>query len=65
MSGLSDNALSVLRKVIQDHLASRTESIATAGCGDYAEYKHQCGIIHGLQLAERELSDLMKRVEEA
>lgn len=65
MSGLSDNALSVLRKVIQDHLASRTESMATGTCSDHAEYKHQCGIIHGLHLAERELNEIMKRVEEA
>jgi hypothetical protein len=30
---------------------------------DFADYKHQTGIIAGLALAEREILDLVERVE--
>lgn len=39
------------------------DQLAGGAAKDFAEYKHQTGIIAGLALAERELLDLIGRAE--
>ena len=65
MSGSSENALTVLLKMVKDHGENRKDAIISNGCQDFAEYRHQCGIVHGLLLAEKEIQDLLKRIEDA
>jgi hypothetical protein len=40
------------------------DHIAGGGCTDFADYKRCCGVIHGLALAERELLDLTKQIDD-
>tara|TARA_R100000988_G_C3922546_1_gene127478 strand:- start:503 stop:703 length:201 start_codon:yes stop_codon:yes gene_type:complete len=61
---LSNNILEVLRDTIRREMNQITDHIATGSCKDHSEYTHSCGVIKGLALAEREILDLNKRVEE-
>jgi hypothetical protein len=40
------------------------DHIAGGACTDYADYKRCCGVIHGLAIAERELLDLTKQIDD-
>jgi len=40
------------------------DHISGGGCPDYADYKRCCGVIHGLAIAERELLDLTKQIDD-
>jgi hypothetical protein len=39
-----------------------SDHISGGACKDFAEYRHCCGIIEGLAIAERELLDLQERI---
>jgi hypothetical protein len=39
------------------------DHVAGGACIDFADYKRCCGIIHGLAIAERELLDLCKNLD--
>ncbi len=64
-SGVDDNALLMLKSLIRIQMNDYTDALIQGVCDDFAEYKYQTGIIHGLAIAERELLDLNKRIEEA
>jgi hypothetical protein len=40
------------------------DTIAGGSAKDFPEYKHLCGVIEGLALAERELLDIRKKAED-
>lgn len=65
MAGASDNALLALRDQLREQMNDITDHVAGGGCKDFAEYRYQTGMIHGLAIAERELLDLNRRIEEA
>ena len=65
-SGVSDNALMTLKDMLRKEMNSWTDNlIADETCKDFADYKYRTGVIHGLALAERDLLELNKRIEEA
>ena len=64
MSRASDNVLEYLRKAIREQMNEYTDPVAGGACKEYSEYTKSCGIIEGLAIAERELLDLQKRIEE-
>jgi hypothetical protein len=37
------------------------DTLAGGGAKDFPEYKHLCGVIEGLALAERELLDIRQK----
>jgi hypothetical protein len=57
--------LDILNKKIEDQKASHVEALAGGVVKDYAEYRELCGVIRGLQTAQRELADLVRRVKES
>ena len=65
MAGSNDNALDVLLAEYRKQEYAAVDELTDGNCEDYADYRHRCGIIHGLRLAIRELTDLKKRIEEA
>ena len=65
MIGVSDNALELLKELIRTQMNNITDNVATGSCTDFADYAHQTGIIKGLALAERELLDLLERIDNA
>jgi|TARA_R100001463_G_scaffold88061_2_gene142714 hypothetical protein len=61
---VSNNLLEALRDSLRREMNQVTDHIATGSCKDHSEYTHACGVIKGLALAEREILDLNKRLEE-
>ena len=61
---VSNNVLSGLHNAIRALMNDRADHVSGGGCKDFAEYSHQTGVIEGLALAERELLDLNKRMEQ-
>jgi hypothetical protein len=41
------------------------EFVAGGRCADFAEYRHICGIIRGLELADQIVDDLVQKMEKA
>ena len=60
---MSDNILLVLRKTLGEERVALSQSLLAGFCEDYAEYRHNTGILKGLAIAERELTDLNDRIE--
>ena len=50
----------VLNKKLNEHKSSATEFLADGGCKDYTHYRNMCGVIQGLSLAQREITDLAR-----
>ena len=48
-------------RAIADDSASH---VASGASKDYAEYQKACGVIEGLKLAEREILDMSRKLEE-
>jgi hypothetical protein len=48
---------------IQDLKSDKTLFISDGRAADYAEYRHVCGQIRGLALAEQLCTDLVQRLE--
>ena len=65
MSGADTNAMDHLRAEIRKLMNDISDAITQGGCKDYASYSHQCGVIQGLALAERELLAVQRAIEEA
>jgi hypothetical protein len=54
----------VLKEKIRIIMNERADHISTGGCHNFDEYSRCCGVIEGLAIAERELLDLNKQIEE-
>jgi hypothetical protein len=57
--------LDVLRDKIRGLMNSMSDHLSTGSCKDFPEYTRCCGVIEGLAMAERELLDLKKKIEDA
>jgi hypothetical protein len=58
------NLADYLRKSLRDQMNEMADHISGGGCTDYADYTRCCGVIHGLAIAERELLDLTKQIDD-
>ena len=58
------NLADFLRKSLRNQMNDMADHISGGGCTDYADYKRCCGVIHGLAIAERELLDLTKQIDD-
>lgn len=56
--------LEVLRKKLRDRLNDLADVVAGGGASDWAEYRHIVGQITGLAVAERDLLDLMEKMND-
>ena len=57
---MANTVFDVLNKKLNEHKSSATEFMADGGCKDYAHYRNLCGVIQGLSLAQREITDLAR-----
>ena len=57
---MGNTVFDVLNKKLIEHKNSISEVLADGGCKDFAHYKNLCGVIHGLSIAQREVSDLAR-----
>lgn len=56
------DALELLTKRNTEDIDSNVDFLISGGAADYAEYKHICGVIRGLNLANAQIRDLAERL---
>lgn len=58
------DAIELLLSKNADERKRKTEFLVAGTAKDYAEYRHICGVIRGLDLADEHLYDLAKRMND-
>jgi hypothetical protein len=61
---MDSQLLELLVGNLQKEIDSRLSFLGSGGVKSYDEYKEVCGAIRGLQTAQREAQDLVRRVKE-
>jgi hypothetical protein len=54
----------ILNKRIEDQVKSHSEALVVGQSKDYAQYRELCGVIRGLQTAQREIGDLVRKLKD-
>lgn len=54
----------VLNKKIQDHINQHLGVLSDGVAKDYAHYKELCGAIRGLQTAQMEINDFVRKLKD-
>ncbi len=54
----------VLNRKIQEHINQHLGVLSDGVAKDYAHYKELCGAIRGLQTAQMEINDLVRKLKE-
>lgn len=57
-------ALNYVNSKLEDRRKELLEFLGEGGAKDYAHYKEVCGVIRGLQTAQSELGDLVRKLKE-
>ena len=55
----------ILNQKLNERVMDLTRSLSDGVAKDYAEYKGMCGVIKGLQTAQYELNDLLRKIKES
>jgi len=55
----------VLRQKLREDMNQTADALATGSCKSFEDYRHLCGVIQGLAIAERHLLDLHDAMEKA
>lgn len=58
------DGIDLLLKHNDEQRQSQIEVLLSGGAKDYAEYKHICGVIRGLDLADANIRDLAQRMKD-
>ena len=58
------NMLEVLNGKLDDHIKQLVEIVSGGGAKSHDHYKELCGTIRGLQTAQYELADLVRKTKE-
>ncbi len=61
---MADTAFSLIRQKLQDNIKQHQEHLSQGGSKDFADYKKTTGIIEGLYIADREISEMESRYME-
>jgi hypothetical protein len=61
---MSDQALELAFKKIENEKKLIIENLADGVAKDYAEYQNLCGVIRGLLTAQREINDLLRKLKD-
>jgi hypothetical protein len=54
----------LLNKKLEEQVKSHSESLVVGQPKDYAHYRELCGVIRGLQTAQREIGDLVRKLKD-
>ena len=60
---MEEDALSLLVKQMDDEKLSVAESLVNGSALDFAEYRRMCGVIRGLELAQRIVGEMRERLQ--
>jgi hypothetical protein len=58
------NMLEVLNGKLEEHVKQLVEVVSAGGAKSHEHYKELCGTIRGLQTAQYELADLVRKTKE-
>jgi hypothetical protein len=58
------NLLDVLNKKLDDHIKELVNIVSGSGAKSHDHYKELCGTIRGLQTAQYEIADLVRKTKE-
>lgn len=61
---MAETQFGLLKKKIQEEKLQIEENLLEGTAKDYSDYRHLIGIIKGLSIAEREVTDMEKRFME-
>jgi hypothetical protein len=56
--------LELLDKKIEEQVKSFSEALVSGRSQDFAAYRELCGVIRGLQTAQREIGDLVRKLKD-
>jgi hypothetical protein len=54
----------IVNKRILERVMDLSRALSDGVAKDYADYKEMCGVIKGLQTAQYELNDLLRKIKE-
>ena len=58
------NMLEVLDSKLDEHIKQLVDVVSVGGAKSHEHYKELCGTIRGLQTAQMELADLVRKTKE-
>jgi hypothetical protein len=61
---MSNTVMDILQKKLKEQEESHVQALSGGVAQDYASYKELCGVIRGLQTAQREIADLVRKLKE-
>jgi hypothetical protein len=61
---MSNTVMDLLQRKLKEHEDSHIQALVGGAVSDYANYRELCGVIRGLQTAQREIADLVRRLKE-
>ncbi|MGL5283883.1 MAG: hypothetical protein ACRC8W_19455 [Plesiomonas shigelloides] len=61
---MTNTVMELLQKKLKEQEESHVQALAGGAVVDYAAYRELCGVIRGLQTAQREIADLVRRLKE-
>jgi hypothetical protein len=61
---MDNQILEHLNKKIEEQVKSHSEALVEGKSQDYAQYRELCGVIRGLQTAQREIGDLVRKLKD-
>jgi hypothetical protein len=61
---MDDRTLEFLKRKLEEQETSHVQALVGGAVKDYAEYRELCGVIRGLQTAQREIADLVRKLKD-
>jgi hypothetical protein len=61
---MSNTVMDLLQRKLKEQEDSHIQALAGGAVADYAAYRELCGVIRGLQTAQREIADLVRKLKE-
>ena len=56
--------MELLQKKLKEQEDSHVQALVGGAVNDYANYRELCGVIRGLQTAQREIADLVRKLKD-
>jgi len=61
---MSNTVMDLLQRKLKEQEDSHIQALAGGAVMDYAAYRELCGVIRGLQTAQREIADLVRKLKD-
>lgn len=61
---MSTTVMDVLQRKLKEQEDSHIQALVGGAVNDFAEYRELCGVIRGLQTAQREIADLVRKLKD-